>query len=93
MVEIKGIIFDDVSTASQELTCRHHWIIQTPTGATSWGQCKFCNGRREFANFLDFTHDGSDRSLPVQTMGLDRLYYLVRKSLPKETGYQEDFDG
>jgi len=30
--------------------CRHHWLIETPQGATSWGTCKLCGERREFAN-------------------------------------------
>lgn len=30
--------------------CRHHWLIESPHGATSWGACKLCGERREFTN-------------------------------------------
>lgn len=30
--------------------CRHHWLIETPHGPTSWGTCKHCGERREFSN-------------------------------------------
>jgi len=30
--------------------CRHHWIIETPRGATSMGRCKRCGQEREFRN-------------------------------------------
>lgn len=30
--------------------CRHHWVIETPNGATSGGYCKRCGERREFRN-------------------------------------------
>jgi hypothetical protein len=30
--------------------CRHHWLIETPHGPTSWGICKHCGERREFNN-------------------------------------------
>ena len=34
----------------QEATCRHHWVIQAPEGATSSGRCKACGEVREFNN-------------------------------------------
>jgi hypothetical protein len=30
--------------------CRHHWLIESPHGPTSWGTCKHCGERREFIN-------------------------------------------
>jgi hypothetical protein len=30
--------------------CRHHWVIETPRGATSNGVCKLCSAVREFRN-------------------------------------------
>ncbi len=30
--------------------CVHHWIIDTPEGPTSLGQCKKCGLAREFCN-------------------------------------------
>jgi len=31
-------------------TCQHHWLIETPCGATSMGRCKRCGEEREFRN-------------------------------------------
>ena len=31
-------------------SCQHHWIIETPRGATSKGRCKRCGEEREFRN-------------------------------------------
>ena len=30
--------------------CRHHWVIESPHGATSLGRCKRCREVREFRN-------------------------------------------
>lgn len=32
------------------VTCQHHWVIETPRGATSLGRCKRCGEEREFRN-------------------------------------------
>jgi hypothetical protein len=31
-------------------TCRHHWIIETPSGPFSKGVCKLCGEERVFEN-------------------------------------------
>lgn len=36
--------------ASRGRTCRHHWIIETPDGATSRGFCKRCGTTKRFPN-------------------------------------------
>lgn len=33
--------------------CRHHWIIETPNGATSRGFCRRCGASRRFPNAAD----------------------------------------
>jgi len=37
------------SPVDQE-TCQHHWLIESPSGPTSVGQCKLCGAEREFRN-------------------------------------------
>ena len=32
--------------------CRHHWIIEAPSGPTSRGICKLCGAKEEFRNSL-----------------------------------------
>lgn len=34
-------------------TCRHHWIIETPHGATSLGVCKRCGASKRFPSAAD----------------------------------------
>lgn len=41
---------NDVEAGVAIPTCRHHWIIETPRGATSMGRCKRCGEEREFRN-------------------------------------------
>lgn len=31
--------------------CTHHWVIETPVGPVSQGNCKICGEGREFDNF------------------------------------------
>ena len=35
---------------SIESQCRHHWLIESPHGATSMGTCKLCGAEKEFRN-------------------------------------------
>ena len=40
-----------IDSPEQEVaTCRHHWVIAAPEGATSMGHCKVCGEVREFRN-------------------------------------------
>jgi len=45
----QGLAVEELE-APAEPQCRHHWLIETPHGATSWGTCKHCGTRREFSN-------------------------------------------
>jgi hypothetical protein len=36
--------------ATAEPGCRHHWLIESPHGATSMGICKLCGAQKEFRN-------------------------------------------
>lgn len=38
------------SEATAEPQCRHHWLIESPHGATSMGICKLCGAQKEFRN-------------------------------------------
>lgn len=43
---VKERVTDDAS-------CRHHWIIDSPKGPTSRGVCRLCGEARDFYNYLD----------------------------------------
>ena len=39
--------------SSNKGTCVHHWLIESATGPTSKGTCKFCGEERVFQNYWD----------------------------------------
>ena len=55
MVEHQTDLRIDLSTAqtlsAPEVTCAHHWQIDTPNGETSDASCKLCGATRSFANY------------------------------------------
>jgi hypothetical protein len=38
-------------SAPEDVTCAHHWQIETPNGETSEACCKLCGATRSFANY------------------------------------------
>lgn len=48
----KASVIEDSQPQAEapEVTCQHHWIIETPRGALSQGRCKRCGEEREFRN-------------------------------------------
>ena len=36
-------------------SCTHHWVIDSPNGATSKGLCKVCGIEREFRNSYEYS--------------------------------------
>ncbi len=42
--------------------CRHHWIIESPTGPVSRGICRLCDAIREFKNYIDAVPWGEESS-------------------------------
>ncbi len=41
---------DALEATGLSAICRHHWVIDTPNGATSSGHCKRCNASKDFRN-------------------------------------------
>lgn len=35
-----------------EVECTHYWLIESATGPTSMGICKFCGAESEFRNYI-----------------------------------------
>ena len=49
--------------------CRHHWVIDSPQGATSLGRCKLCNEVKEFRNSAADTLWEGDPMRSISKMG------------------------
>ena len=47
MAEVAVSSLDEAATQPE---CRHHWLIESPHGATSMGICKICGAQKEFRN-------------------------------------------
>jgi hypothetical protein len=74
---ISGVAVEKALDAQAE--CRHHWIIDTARGPTSWGTCRRCAARREFRNscpgmaWEERTVSDFLRSLPMYSLWWERL--------------------
>jgi hypothetical protein len=55
--------------AEEEPTCRHHWVIESPHGATSHGICKICGEERDFQNSASDTLWEGDPMRSISRMG------------------------
>lgn len=59
-------MMEEMITAPQktkvQTECRHHWVIESPSGATSIGICKHCGAVKEFGNYMPFSSWEDDNS-------------------------------
>lgn len=84
----KGTSVEDRQTrpeaAGQEgPSCRHHWLIESPRGATSKGRCKFCGAEREFRN------SASDNIWEDDSISGYGRWSGIRSSVPKPSDDDE----
>ena len=54
----------------EEEGCHHHWVIESPNGPTSTGECKVCGEIREFKNSIQITSWESDGNHLHRTQSL-----------------------
>jgi hypothetical protein len=50
MAEIAEVAVSSLDETATQPECRHHWLIESPHGATSMGICKLCGSQKEFRN-------------------------------------------
>jgi hypothetical protein len=62
-------VYEDVEQVVEAPVCRHHWLIETPHGATSLGRCKRCGEVREFRNSAADTLWEGDPMSSISKMG------------------------
>ncbi len=65
--------------------CRHHWVIESPQGATSMGTCKVCGEVREFRNSAADTLWEGDPMVSISKMAANR-----RSAIPVGGGSREE---
>ena len=65
--------------------CRHHWVIEPPTGPVSRGVCQVCEAVREFKNYIDAAPWGEETK-PSQTISK----YASVSTVEDTEGMEED---
>ena len=65
-------VVEDEIIEQEAPTCRHHWVIDSPHGATSMGRCKLCSEVREFRNSAADTVWEGDPMSSISRMGGSR---------------------
>ncbi len=43
-------------------TCQHQWLIESPHGPSSTGECRICGEERQFQNYIEGSAWGYDSS-------------------------------
>jgi hypothetical protein len=71
-------------TEEQVILCRHHWVIESPQGATSQGRCKNCNEVREFRNSAADTLWEGDPMASISKLGGGSRPIVSEKTVPRE---------
>ena len=68
----------EVQTIPQEISgqngCCHHWVIETPNGPVSRGECKYCHEERAFRNSMRGI-------IPVREHGVRKFVYEASHKL------------
>ena len=75
-------VIEQVIEELQEPQCRHHWLIESPHGATSLGHCKVCGEEREFRNSAADTLWEGDPMASISRMGGGHNRPVVREAAP-----------
>lgn len=70
------------TTETEAPICRHHWVIESPQGATSMGRCKRCSEVREFRNSATDTVWEGDPMSSISKMGGGSSRPVVREAAP-----------
>jgi hypothetical protein len=65
-------VVDEEIIEQEAPVCRHHWVIDSPHGATSMGRCKICAEVREFRNSAVDTVWEGDPMSSISRMGGSR---------------------
>jgi hypothetical protein len=83
-VEMQTPVIEQIEGIAEEQApaCRHHWLIESPHGATSQGRCKICGEAREFRNSAADTLWEGDPMASISKMGGGRSRPVVAEVSP-----------
>lgn len=60
----------DSAAEHTESLCNHYWVIESPNGPTSAGECRHCGESREFKNSVQITSWESDANHVQRPQGI-----------------------
>jgi hypothetical protein len=73
------VIEQEVIEQEDAPVCKHHWLIETPHGATSMGRCKICGEVKDFRNSASDTLWEGDPMRSISKMGGGASRPVVRE--------------
>ena len=77
------VVEEIVEQVEQEAPqCKHHWVIESPHGATSLGRCKICKEAREFRNSAADTLWEGDPMSSISKMGAGARPMVKERAKP-----------
>lgn len=86
-------VFTDNRTITEEVSCRHHWIIAPPNGPTSLGICKNCGTWGDFPNSTDSALADNPKTLGLPIYERPLSLEILASKIHSTKGEREDFDG
>jgi hypothetical protein len=84
-------VTQETALSPREGECRHHWLIESPHGATREGICKLCGDVRQFSNSLASMYWEGDSLTDTGRWG--RRSATLAVSLDDEDGLSTDSRG
>jgi hypothetical protein len=76
------VIEEQIIQEEEAPVCRHHWLIESPQGATSMGRCKLCGEVKPFRNSASDTLWEGDPMNSISKMGGGASRPVVREVSP-----------
>ena len=62
----------ETRSRKKRVSCVHHWLVSSPNGETSWGECRKCGRRKRFLNRFDGNERPNNSDLFVEAIGWRR---------------------
>ncbi len=68
---------DNRNNTNIDVTCVHHWVIESPEGPISRGMCKFCGAEDLFQNYIPYPtwHDEKWKNRKLERTENNESYF------------------